>query len=337
MKKNIYNINRMISGMPLYFLLASGFSILLAAPLNRAIAVEDRSGEVVNTVRYVVGDIPITSLDIIEMEKLLRRSKQTPPHGQALTKFAIDQLIMRAIIEMEARDESVIVSDERVQNEVKRRMEFAGIDNEDRFRKLLEKETGLKYEDWIEDLRFELKKRQIIQIKVSVPAPENSEVEEFYQKNKSKIGFEVSYREIIFRTPGNNISDEQRVSNLARDVWSRLKQNPNSFSNVARSTDENISPYKSAGGLRSYSALPDIARENQVLAGILSRLRPGEISTVFRDSSHNYYIVKMEDARPVRLEKVENMIRQRLYYEKEEEAFEKWIQDRKREISIREL
>lgn len=311
--------------------------LFLAFPFGRAIAVDDKSGEIVNRVRYIVGDIPITQIDIEQMEKRIRRMKQKPPGGMSLSRYAIDQLIMRAIVEMEARDESVIVSDERIQNEVKRRMEFAGIDDEDRFRRLLESETGLKFEDWVDDLRFELKKRQIIQIKVTVPVPERSEIEEFYRKNKSKIGYEVSYREIILRIAGGGIKEEQRISNLARDLWTKLKQNPGSFSGVARNTPENVSPYKSAGGLRSYSALPDIARENQVLAGVLSRLKPGQVSTVFRDSSRNYYIVKMEDIRPVRLAKVENMIRQRLYFEREDEAFEKWIQQRKKETSIREL
>ncbi len=291
-------------------------------------------GEIVNKVVYIVGDVPITQLDVDQMMDRIRRSKENPPRGMSIRGYAKDKLVTRAIVNMEARKESIIVSDERIDNEIERRMDFTGMKDRDRFERTVEKQTGLSFEEWVDDMRFELKKRQIIQIKVTVPVPEKSEVVAFYNKNKSKIGFEVSYREIVLKPKRGSISDEKRISNLSRDLWRNLSRNPSSFSTVARNTSDNVSIYKSAGGLHPYEPLPEIARDNQILAGVLSRMKPGQVSTVFRDRANQYYIIKMEGLRPVPLEKVEGMIRQRLYFEKEDSAFEEWMNQKKKETSI---
>lgn len=331
---NLASVSRIL---PLIFVLSFWIPGVLpgATPDNKTAAAPGSAvvGEVINRIRYVVGDMPITDIDIENMMDYLQKT-HAPLKGVSLHDAAVDELETRAIVDLEARDESIIVSDARIENEVKRRKEFSGITDDEKFKQTVERETGLPYDVWLNDLQYQIKKRQVVQIRVNVPLPEDSEVEKFYQENRTRIGYEVSYREIVVRPTNPSIAEEQRVSQLARNVWVKVRQNPSLFDSEARNLTENVSPYRSAGGLHPYSPLQEVAQSDQILAGVLYSMGPGEISSVFRNSNNQYMIVQLVAKRPVSLDKVRDIIRQRLYIENEDKAFDEWIKRRKKEISI---
>lgn len=293
---------------------------------------EDAS-EVLNRIRFTLADSAVTDIDVENMMKHLKEMHLRPGNNVSFEQFAEEQLIMRRIVDMESAKESIIVSEERMQNEIKRRMEYSGIESEDQFRRMVTRETGVSFSTWMDNVAFELKKRQLIQIKLNVPRPDDDEVLSFYNKNQQRVGFEVRFREIILQPLGGGLAEERRISRLAQDIRYQLLKNPRRFSHLARYTKENVSPRKSLGGLYNYMPLHEVASRDQILAGLLHQLRNGEVGQTYRDSYGRYHIVRLEHKRLIPLEKVRELIRRRLYFEKEEEAFDKWIQE-KRENAV---
>lgn len=288
-------------------------------------------GEILNRVRLVVGTISITQIDVDNQIKNLRRSNKPPRN---LRKAAIDRLITRAIVNIEAERESIIVSEARMENEIRRRQLATGISDFAEFQKLVVRQTGSSFEIWADDLKFEIIKRQLVQVKLTVPQPNESEVEAFYRKNRGKVGIEIRYREMMFAPKNGSIGEESRVSKLARRAYDRVRSNPGSFASVARSLPENVSPLKRFGGLQDYISIQDIAERDQSLAGIIFNSSAGQVPRPFRTSGNRYMVVMVEGKRPISLSKIREQIRERLYYEKENETFEKWLDKRRKQIAI---
>ncbi|MEQ9367150.1 MAG: peptidyl-prolyl cis-trans isomerase [Leptospirales bacterium] len=288
-------------------------------------------GEILNRVRLVVGTISITQIDIDNQIETLRRSN-TPPRN--LQTAAIDRLITRAIVNIEAERESIIVSAARMDNEIRRRQLATGIDDFTEFQKVVSRQTGSSFEIWVDDLKFEIIKRQLVQVKLTVPQPSESEVETFYRKNRGKVGIEIRYREMVFAPNNGSIAEEARVSKLAKQAYDRVRSNPSSFASVARSMPENVSPLKAFGGLQDYLPIQDIAERDQTLAGIVFNYSAGQVPRPFRTSGNRYVVVLVEGKRPIPLNKVREQIRQRLYFDKENETFDKWLEKRRKQIAI---
>lgn len=288
-------------------------------------------GDVVNRVRYVVGEVAITDVDIQKMAEILR---QTREGGANPERKAVDVLVERAIVSMEAERESIIVSEERMENEIRRRQLASGAETLEEFRKSVERQTGASFEAWADQLRFEIIKRQLIQIKLTVEQPAEGEVEKFYNQHRSQVGIEVRYREMILVPRSGSIEEEARVSRLAQQAYDRVRANPSSFGDIARSIPENVSPLRGLGGLQDYIPIQGVAERDVVLAGVLFNASPGMTPRPFRISGNRYMVVLVEGKRPVPLTRVREQIRQRLYFDKEDEAFEKWMEKRRKEIAI---
>ena len=304
----------------------------LENPAPAAPVTED--GEIANRVRLVVGSLSITQIDINNQVENLRRSNRPPRDPE---QAAIDRLITRAIVNIEAERESIIVSEARMENEIRRRQQATGIEDFEEFKRVVSRQSGTPFELWVDDLRFEIIKRQLVQIKLTVPQPDEAEVEKFYRRNRGKVGIEIRYREMIFAPNDGSIAEESRVSKLAEQAFARVRANPSGFASVARSMTENVSPLKAFGGLQDYLPIQEIAERDQILAGILYNHAAGQVPRPFRTAGNRYVVVLIEGKRPVPLDKVREQIRQRLYFDKEDEVFEKWLEKRRSEIVIQKF
>ena len=294
---------------------------------------EAPAGEVVNRIRFVVGDLAITELDIEQMKvniKYLQKGRLVPEDA----RDPVEELIKRAIVRIEATRESLLITDARIEHEITKRKEAAGVTSDADFQKLVEKQAGMPYSLWLEDMPFQIQKRQIIQLKVQVPPPTTRELESFYRKNRDKVGTEVAWREMMFVPHG--AADEMRISGIARDVYNALRRNPGSFARVARTHPENRSRSAGAGGYHGYEALHDLARGNNRLAGVLYQMSPGQLAPVFVENGR-YYIIRLEGRRATPFDNVRRLIQGRVMLEKEEQEFLHWIQKKKKEIAIVEI
>ncbi len=315
----------------IFFLLYCSTSKKKELNIEEKIPIEEL-GEELNYVYMIVGKKSITKYEVDKISKQAEFSSKIENRKISTEDFLIEKLI----VEQVAEEESIIVNDERLRNEIEKRRVASNVKTTEEFKTIIEKETGLSFELWKEVLRYQLLKQQIIQIRIPIPQPKEKEIEDFYNKNKNQIGIEILFREIVFPKTFS-ISAEKEIYEVAKKVHDQLTKNPEDFSNIAKNTKENVSLYKSGGGIRLWTPITDIAREDPVLAGAVFRLPVGMISPIFKNQNQQYVIVKVEGRRPIPIEKVRELIQMKLFYDKAEESFQNWIQQKKREMIIKKI
>ncbi len=248
-----------------------------------------------------------------------------------LKKKSFDEIIERKIVDISAEENFIYITEEKIQNEIEKQRFAQGLSQKN-FRNKVEREVGLPYNEWVNELRYKLIKRQIIQINLRVSPPTIAELKRFYYQNKKRIGIELRYREIRFVPKNRQITEEARVSRLANKTYQKLIHNPKKFRAIART---HAGRYD--GILRPYESIYDIARENPLLASLLFQVPLQSISRPFRDSLGRYMIVRVEKRHPLPFSKAKNLILNRIYAEKEEKVFSKWLKNKKKNIPLRKI
>ncbi|MCB1188903.1 MAG: putative peptidyl-prolyl cis-trans isomerase [Leptospiraceae bacterium] len=297
------------------------------------------SGESINRIIATVGHTSITHLDYLKMEeKYDKMEKFLPKNNTKKGKKSpskntqiIDMLITRTIVDITAEEETIQVNEKRIESEIERRMEMMNIKEKSEFEKAIEVQSGIPYKLWESELPYQIKKGQLLQIRVSAKMPTEDEIVKWYNQNKAKIGFELRYREIAIVPKDNSIQEEKRVFSEISEIMKEIKKNPSAFPFIA-SGPRNKSNLR--GGLMDYAPVFDIYNNSKIITSLLSRLQNGEISDIFRDEKKRYVIIRMEGKRFTPLEQVRNGIQNILMREKEDKAFMDWIDERKKEISI---
>ena len=79
--------------------------------------------------------------------------------------------------------------------------------------------------------------------------------------------------------------------------------------------------------------IDQVAQMDPLLAGILHQMKPKEISPVMV-LKEGYAIVKLEKKEPLKLEDVYREIEMLLIQQKREEAYRRWIEEKKRLIVV---
>ena len=164
---------------------------------------------VLNDVIAVVANAPVTSIDLAQELDRLKKRKAPAKDKRGPKSQAVDNLIGRAIIDVIAREESVTISPERIKNAIKKEMDMRGILREEDFKKVIKRDTGMEFDDYKDELSRQLKTQQVMQLRVSVPNPTPSQVEEWYRQNKNRVGKKYTFRMIYIPVAGN----ELKVSN----------------------------------------------------------------------------------------------------------------------------
>lgn len=279
----------------LFFAPVIVFSLLFAPLISLS------SYESLNAVMAIVGPKSISSLDYEEgIERYKNLSRFFPNYRKkgSLHAQVIDFLIDRAVVDNVADEESIQVNEKRIEAEIQKRMEAQGISDLEQFKKAVQTQFNLPYDVWLEDLPYQIKKGQLLQIKVSPPLPSEQEVLAWYNKNKSKVGSEFKFREIVFSPSNASIDEESRVFNELTEIRNKSLKDPSFFKLVA-SGPRNESRYRLNGGLVNWVPTFELFKTHPTTASVLSQVGgPGKISEVFRDDRKRYCLVYIEGMRP---------------------------------------
>lgn len=292
--------------------------------------------ESLNKILGIIGDISITQVDYeIAEEKYDKIIKFIPeelvPKGKSRKTKVIDYLIMNAIIDLTAREETIQVNQSRIDAELKRRMKIMGIIDRASFEKIIEQQTGLPFDLWLSELPHQIKKSQLMQIRINTQLPSEQEIRDWYNKNKRKVGFELKYREIAVVPRNPSVAEERRVYQEISEIYRSVAGNPKAF-NLVAAGPRNQSPLP--GGRMDWIPAFELFNKSRIIASLAASTGIGTISKVFRDERKRYCILKLEGKRPTPLATVRRGIQNLLYREKEDASFSAWIQQRKKEIPI---
>ncbi|TGK96305.1 putative peptidyl-prolyl cis-trans isomerase [Leptospira brenneri] len=295
------------------------------------------SYESLNAVLAIVGPKSISTLDYEEgIERYKNLSRFFPSYRKkgSLHSQVIDFLIDRAVVDNAADEESIQVNEKRIEAEIQKRMEAQGITDLEQFKKSVQSQFNLPYDVWLEDLPYQIKKGQLLQIKVSPPLPSEQEVQAWYNKNKAKVGSEFKFREITLSPANASIDEETRVFNELTDIRNKSLKDPSFFKLVA-SGPRNESRYRLGGGLVNWVPTFELYKTQPITASVLTQVGgPGKISEVFRDDRKRYCIVLIEGMRPTPLDAVRKGIQGFLFREKEQTSFEDWVSTTRKNTTI---
>ncbi|MBE7412581.1 MAG: putative peptidyl-prolyl cis-trans isomerase [Leptospiraceae bacterium] len=293
------------------------------------------SAESLNKILATIKNTSITQIDYEYGEdKYKKLSKFLPKinHKASMKTQVLDFLIARAIVDITAEEESIQVTEKRIDTEIEKRMEVMGIKDRAVFEKNIQAQTGMSFDMWVSELPYQIKKGQLLQVRVNTKLPSDKEILSWYNANKNKVGFEIRLREIALIPSKHSLEEETRISKEITAIRNEALKDPESFKLIA-SGPRNQSNYKN-GGLIDWIPAFELYKQNKIAATVAMGLPEGKISDVFRDERKRYCIIKMEGKRPTPLELVKKGIQNMLYRDKEEDSFDNWVLSRRREISI---
>ncbi|MCL1864810.1 MAG: peptidylprolyl isomerase [Spirochaetes bacterium] len=314
----------------------------------------------------VVNNRAIMESEIDQKFEKLKATKKIPASKINYEKSRIlDQMIENELIFETAEEESIVVSDKKViqqleevlarffsskiskDTDLKKTVEKVSKEME----KYLEKRFEINYKidpdlkmfiDYIErnektdffsffnEVKLKITREQIISLTIGMTPPSPEEAKKWYNANRSKLGFEVYVKHILIIPKSGSLSDEREANSKAEEIRQQIMSNPANFESLAVKYSQDPGSAKSGGDL----GWQMIAQFDPYFANNVARLsRKGEISPVFK-SGFGYHIVKYMGRKDISYEKVERMIMYMLYTEKGHEQFKKWIQQKRVESSV---
>lgn len=286
-----------------------------------------RADEMINDIAAVVGEIPITMLDV--EKELSHKKPDTRRDSRNKESRALDALIEKAIIESVMKEEVISVSDAQVDAIIKKSMADNGIKDEKAFEQVLMQQIHMSLESYKDEIMNNLKIQQISQLKISVPTPSPEEIRSWYNQHRGEIGNRYLLRIIKKSFNPNNPKEELAVNQLMNKAREEAVAN---FSKAAAQYSDDASAAK--GGLLGWLRLDELAAKDPMLANIVYKLGAGEVSIVFV-SQGSYAFVKADALEPVSVEDSAPFIAQRLFRDKQTQAFADWMKNKRKTTPIK--
>ena len=305
----------------------SGYTLKLAL-VAAVLSLSPVTGAVLVDVVAVVANAPVTSVDLSNEIERMQKRRGFKKEKRGIASQALDALIGRAIIDVIAREESVTISPERIKNQVKKEMDMRGILREEEYKKIIKRDTGLDFEDYKEEMARQLKTQQVMQLRVSVPNPTPSQVEEWYRQNKSKVGKKYNFRMIYIPVHGN----EMQVSNNMKAARAMAGSTAAGFASAAAKYSQH--PSRNRGGLLVDQRLDQVAQMDPIVAGAVNGTPQGQVSQVFVGANGGYYCVRVESSRAIGLDEVYDNVRAILYSQNEQLEYGRWLKEQRKKIAV---
>ena len=223
----------------MFYIFLIPISLIFTSFKNNDIAAETFS---INKIQYTVNGTPISKFDMEQRISILKKQKVK---GN-VKKRALQDLVDRVIFDETAKELSVFIDEDSVEEELRARASRLGFSYAE-FVQKIQKEINIDSVSWKENVRYEMIKRQISQLSLRVKKPTAKEVQSFYNANKKSIGSEFTYREIILAPKNSSIQEEAKISKQSQEIYQKLKADPKQFAKIARTTSNNVSPTKKLG------------------------------------------------------------------------------------------
>jgi peptidyl-prolyl cis-trans isomerase C len=317
-----------------YVSLLVGVAILVVAGCNPAEPVANVDSQARKVVTFEGGDVTQGELDEFAEQSGVPKDD---PQYQATVQQIMPQLVSIEIAKAYAQEHDITVSDKEVDQELAKLKEQVGdqarssgqdLSNQEAYEQAL-KQNNITEEQLREDLRENILPVQRVQERVTGDAePSEDEIQNYYEKNK----------EAQFTTPEQrcvrHILFNKDQKEKAEDVKQQL-ENGGDFTKLAKENSQDPGSAENGGDLGCFGKDETVPEFEQAAFGAEQGEIVGPVQTEF-----GYHILKVTDVKPEQtrsLQEVESQIRSQLATEKQSEAFNKWIEEQKKERDVKYL
>jgi parvulin-like peptidyl-prolyl isomerase len=294
------------------------------------------SAEVIDQIVVVVNRTAITLYQVQNAEKQLTvqqafSSDDTPETKRSKT---IDYLIENELIQQTAEESGVLVTDEELNaalNDIKKRN---NISSDERLKDIIFQQEGKTWEEFLDDIRKQIKVAKLInrEVRSQVEITEE-EVEQFYQDNMERFKESpqsVHLRHILLQVAEQaSDSEVDAVREKANQLIQELR-NGAGFAALARQYSDHASS-ENGGELGTF-------KKGELAApfDIAFTMETGEVSEPVR-SDQGFHIIFVEEktgGAQASFENAKPTIRQRLFEQKTNELYKKWVAELKDQAYI---
>jgi peptidyl-prolyl cis-trans isomerase SurA len=278
--------------------------------------------EVVDRVAAVVNGSPITLSDLDYRIMLYKKSRA----GQKLSdrNSVLDQFINEKIVEQVAEEQSIHVTDVRVDNDIADMMKQSNISDRAVFVKKIETEQGMPFEMFRMQIMRQLLMDQVMTYAVDFTSPSRQDAEEWYQKNKNIPDLvQMNYKQIFLRTRNDSFEEQKAVSARLKELQSQLEKGV-SFEELARRESQDPESARNGGSVGWVM----LSKLDPMIAGqVYQGYRQGGMGML--RSSQGYFLVKYVGKRTAPFSEVESQIYGMLSFQRRVEQFTKWLERRR--------
>jgi parvulin-like peptidyl-prolyl isomerase len=316
-----------------YVCLLVGVAILVVVGCNPAEPVANVDSQARKVVTFEGGDVTQGELDEFAEQSGVPKDD---PQYQATVQQIMPQLVSIEIAKAYAQEHNITVSDKEVDKELAKLKEQVGdqarssgqdVSNQEAYEQAL-KQNNITEDQLREDIRENLPVQEVQERVTGDAEPSDKEIQNYYEKNK----------EAQFTTPEQrcvrHILFNKDQKEKAEDVKQKL-ENGGDFAKLAKEYSQDPGSAEKGGDLGCLGKGETVPEFEQAAFGAKQGEIVGPVKTEF-----GYHILKVTDVKTEQarsLQEVESQIRSQLATEKQSEAFNKWIEEQKKERDVKYL
>jgi peptidyl-prolyl cis-trans isomerase C len=317
----------------LYVTLLLGVAILVLVGCDTAEPVANVESEARKIVTFEGGDVTQGELDEFAEQSGVPKDD---PQYQAAVQQIIPQLVSVEIAKAYAQERNITVSDKEVDQELAKLKEQVGdqarssgqdVSNQEAYEQAL-KQNNITEDQLREDIRENLPVQKVQERVAGDAEPSDEEIQKYYEQNK----------EAQFTTPAQrcvrHILFTKDQKEKAEDVKQQLEDGGD-FAELAKENSEDPGSAENGGDLGCLGKGETVPEFEQAAFEAEQGEIVGPVQTEF-----GYHVLQVTDVKPEQtrpLEEVESQIRSQLASEKQSEAFNKWIEEQKKERNVKYL
>ena len=320
----------------LYVYLLVGVAIFVVVGCDPAEPAANVDSQARKVVTFEGGDVTQGELDEFAERSGFGNLSKDDPQYQTAVQQIMPQLVGIEIAKAYAQEQNITVSDEEVDQEIAKIKEQVGdqarssgqdMSNQEAYEQAL-KQNNITEDQLREDIRENLPVQKVQERVTGDAAPSDKEIQNYYEKNK----------EAQFTTPEQrcvrHILFNKDQKEKAEDVKQKL-ENGGDFAKLAKEYSQDPGSAEKGGDLGCLGKGETVPEFEQAAFGAKQGEIVGPVKTEF-----GYHILKVTDVKSEQarsLQEVESQIRSQLATEKQSEAFNKWIEEQKKERDVKYL
>jgi peptidyl-prolyl cis-trans isomerase C len=330
-------LSKLFENRMLYVYLSLGVAILVLVGCTPAEPVANVDSQARKVVTFEGGDVTQGELDeFAEQSGLDSSMSKDDPQYQAAVQQIMPQLVSIEIAKAYAQEHNITVSDKQVDQELTKLKEQVGdqarssgqdVSNQEAYELAL-KQNNITEDQLRENIRENLPVQEVQERVTGDAEPSDKEIQNYYEKNK----------EAQFTTPEQrcvrHILFNKDQKEKAQDIKQEL-ENGGDFAKLAKENSQDPGSAENGGDLGCLGKGETVPEFEQAVFGAEQGEIVGPVKTEF-----GYHILQVTDVKPEQtrsLQEVESQIRSQLATQKQSEAFNKWIEEQKKQRDVKYL